>query len=91
MKHKRTATWRVWGIAMMLATALEVRAQGNITLKLNDEPLPKVLQLIEQQGGKSIIFSVSETERHRVSADLHGITQAEAIDQILWGKPFVAK
>ena len=83
--------WRVWGIAMMLATALGVRAQGNITLKLTDEPLPKALQLIEQQGGKSIIFSVSETEKHRVSADLHGITQAEAIDHILWGKPFVAK
>ena len=91
MKHKRTATWRVWGFAMMLATALGVRAQGNITLKLTDEPLPKALQLIEQQGGKSIIFSVSETEKHRVSADLHGITQAEAIDHILWGKPFVAK
>ena len=91
MKHKRTATWRIWGIAIMLATALGVRAQGNITLKLTDEPLPKALQLIEQQGGKSIIFSVSETEKHRVSADLHGITQAEAIDHILWGKPFVAK
>ena len=34
---------------------------------------------------------MSETEKHRVSADLHGITQAEAIDHILWGKPFVAK
>jgi hypothetical protein len=33
---------------MMLATALGVRAQGNITLKLTDEPLPKALQLIEQ-------------------------------------------
>ena len=91
MKHKRTTMWRVWGIAMMLATALGVRAQGNITLKLTDEPLPKALQLIEQQGGKSIIFSVSETEKHRVSTDLNGITQAEAIDHILWGKPFVAK
>ena len=91
MRHKRTATWRIWGIAIMLATALGMRAQGNITLKLTDEPLPKALQLIEQQGGKSIIFSVSETEKHRVSADLHGITQAEAIDHILWGKPFVAK
>ena len=78
-------------MAIMLATALGVRAQGNITLKLTDEPLPKALQLIEQQGGKSIIFSVSETEKHRVSADLNGITQAEAINHILWGKPFVAK
>ena len=91
MKQKRTTMWRVWGIAIMLATALGVRAQGNITLKLTDEPLPKALQLIEQQGGKSIIFSVSETEKHRVSTDLSGITQAEAISHILWGKPFVAK
>ena len=92
MKQKRTTACRVWmSIAIMLATALGVRAQGNITLKLTDEPLPKALQLIEQQGGKSIIFSVSETEKHRVSTDLNGITQAEAIDHILWGKPFVAK
>lgn len=92
MKQKRTTACRVWmSIAIMLATALGVRAQGNITLKLTDEPLPKALQLIEQQGGKSIIFSVSETEKHRVSTDLNGITQAEAINHILWGKPFVAK
>lgn len=92
MKQKRTTACRVWmSIAIMLATALGVRAQENITLKLTDEPLPKALQLIEQQGGKSIIFSVSETEKHRVSTDLNGITQAEAINHILWGKPFVAK
>ena len=92
MKQKRTTACRVWmSMAIMLATALGVRAQENITLKLTDEPLPKALQLIEQQGGKSIIFSVSETEKHRVSADLNGITQAEAINHILWGKPFVAK
>ena len=92
MKQKRTTACRVWmSMAMMLATALGVRAQGNITLKLTDDPLPKALQLIEQQGGKSIIFSVSETEKHRVSTDLNGITQAEAINHILWGKPFVAK
>ncbi len=92
MKQKRTTACRVWmSMAIMLATALGVRAQGNITLKLIDEPLPKALQLIEQQGGKSIIFSVSETEKHRVSTDLNGITQTEAIDHILWGKPFVAK
>ena len=92
MKQKRTTACRVWmSIAIMLATALGVRAQENITLKLTDEPLPKALQLIEEQGGKSIIFSVSETEKHRVSTDLNGITQAEAISHILWGKPFVAK
>ena len=92
MKQKRTTACRVWmSMAIMLATALGVRAQENITLKLTGEPLPKALQLIEEQGGKSIIFSVSETEKHRVSADLNGITQAEAISHILWGKPFVAK
>ena len=49
MKQKRTTACRVWmGIAIMLATALGVRAQENITLKLTDEPLPKALQLIEQ-------------------------------------------
>ena len=48
MKQKRTTACRVWmGMAIMLATALGVRAQGNITLKLIDEPLPKALQLIE--------------------------------------------
>ena len=91
MKHKRTATWRIWGIAIMLATALGVRAQGNITLKLTDEPLPKALQLIEQQGSKSIIFSVSETEKYKVSADIRDTTQSGAINHVLWGKPFVAK
>lgn len=92
MKQKRIILYRVWlCMALMLATALGVNAQGKITLKLTDEPLPKALRLIEQQGGKSIIFSVSETEKHRVSADLNGITQAEAIDHILWGKPFVDK
>ena len=92
MKQKRTTACRVWmSMAIMLSTAFGVRAQENITLKLTDEPLPKALQLIEQQGEKSIIFSVSETEKHRVSTDLNGITQAEAIDHILWGKPFVAK
>ena len=54
MKQKRTTACRVWmSIAIMLATALGVRAQGNITLKLTDEPLPKALQLIEQQGERA--------------------------------------
>lgn len=78
-------------MALMLATALGVNAQGKITLKLTDEPLPKALRLIEQQGSKSIIFSVSETEKYKVSADIRDTTQAEAISHILWGKPFVAK
>ena len=78
-------------MALMLATALGVNAQGKITLKLTDEPLPKALRLIEQQGSKSIIFSVSETEKYKVSADIRDTTQAGAINHVLWGKPFVAK
>ncbi len=92
MKQKRTTACRVWlCMALMLATALGVNAQGKITLKLTDEPLPKALRLIEQQGGKSIIFSVSETEKYKVSADIRDTTQAGAINHVLWGKPFVAK
>lgn len=78
-------------MALMLATALGVNAQGKITLKLTDEPLPKALRLIEQQGSKSIIFSVSETEKYKVSADIRDTTQTGAINHVLWGKPFVAK
>ena len=92
MKQKRIILYRVWlCMALMLATALGVNAQGKITLKLTDEPLPKALRLIEQQGGKSIIFSVSETEKYKVSADIRDTTQTGAINHVLWGKPFVAK
>ena len=92
MKQKRIILYRVWlCMAMMLATALGVNAQGKITLKLTDEPLPKALRLIEQQGSKSIIFSVSETEKYKVSADIRDTTQTGAINHVLWGKPFVAK
>ena len=92
MKQKRIILYRVWlCMALMLATALGVNAQGKITLKLTDEPLPKALRLIEQQGSKSIIFSVSETEKYKVNADIRDTTQAGSINHVLWGKPFVAK
>lgn len=92
MKQKRIILYRVWlCMALILATALGVNAQGKITLKLTDEPLPKALRLIEQQGSKSIIFSVSETEKYKVNADIRDTTQAGAINHVLWGKPFVAK
>ena len=40
MKQKRTTACRVWlCMALILATALGVNAQGKITLKLTDEPL----------------------------------------------------
>ena len=61
MKQKRTTACRVWmSIAIMLATALGVRAQGNITLKLLDErihfrlsrqqPVDVILQVLSDMG-----------------------------------------
>ena len=38
-----------------------------------------------------IIFSVTETEKHHVSADIQQKTQAEAISMILQGTPFIYK
>ena len=92
MRQNKIAIYRVWAcMVLMLAATLGVSAQGNVTLKLKNEPLPKALRLIEQQGGKSIIFSVSETEKHKVSANIRDTTQAEAINRVLTGKPFVSK
>lgn len=78
-------------MVIMLTAAISVFAQGKVTLKLTDEPLPKALQFIEQQGGKSIIFSVNETEKYMVNMTIENATQADAIDSVLRGKPFVAK
>ena len=91
MKLKTTTGYRVWASIVLLAVTLGVAAQSKVTLRLTDEPLPKALRLIEQQGGKSIIFSVSETEKHKVNADIRDTTQAGAINQVLIGKPFVSK
>ena len=74
MKERMTPVYRVWaGAVLMLAVTLGVRAQGSVTLALVDEPLPRALRLVEEQGGKSIIFSVSETERYRVNAEMQGV------------------
>ena len=59
-----------------------------ITLSLTDCPLPSALKQIEQLGGKSILFTYSETERYRVTAAFKGKTETEAINIVLYGKPF---
>ena len=78
-------------ILLMLAIILQVQAQNLITLKLENKPLPAALKLIEHEGGKNVIFSVTETEKHHVSADIQQKTQAEAIGMILQGTPFIYK
>ena len=89
---KRTRNNRGWAmILLMLAIALQVQAQNLITLKLENKPLPAALKLIERKGGKNVIFSVTETEKHHVSADIQQKTQAEAISMILQGTPFIYK
>ena len=88
----RTRNNRGWAmILLMLAIALQVQAQNLITLKLENKPLPAALKLIEREGGKNVIFSVTETEKHSGSADIQQKTHAEAIGMILQGTPFIYK
>jgi len=90
MKKRRNN--RSWAILIwMLAIALQTQAQNLISLKLENKPLPAALKLIEREGGKNVIFSVTETEKHSVSADIRQRTQAEAIDMVLQGTPFIYK
>jgi len=90
MKKRRNN--RGWAIIIwMLAIALQTQAQNLISLKLENKPLPAALKLIEREGGKNVIFSVTETEKHSVSADIRQKTQAEAIDMVLQGTPFIYK
>ena len=90
MKKRRNN--RGWAIIIwMLAIALQTQAQNLISLKLENKPLPAALKLIEREGGKNIIFSVTETEKHSLSADIRQKTQAEAIDMVLQGTPFIYK
>ena len=89
---KKTRNNRGWAIIiLMLAIALQTQAQNLINLKLENKPLPAALKLIEREGGKNVIFSVTETEKHSVSADIRQKTQAEAIDMVLQGTPFIYK
>ena len=78
-------------ILLMLAISLQVQAQNLITLKLENKPLPAALKLIEREGGKNVIFSVTETEKHSVTANIQQKTQAEAIGIVLQGTPFIYK
>ena len=90
MKEKRDN--RGWAIILILLTlVLNTQAQNLINLEFKDKPLPAALKLIEREGGKNIIFSVTETEKHSVSANIQQKTQAEAISIILQGTPFISK
>jgi len=88
-KRRNNRGWAI--ILLMLTVALQVQAQNLISLKLENRPLPAALKLIEREGGKNVIFSVTETEKHSVSADIRQKTQAEAIDMVLQGTPFIYK
>ena len=88
-KRRNNRGWVI--ILLMLTVALQVQAQNLISLKLENKPLPAALKLIEREGGKNVIFSVTETEKHSVSADIRLKTQAEAIDMVLQGTPFIYK
>ena len=90
MKEKRDN--RGWEIILILLTlVLNTQAQNLINLEFKDKPLPAALKLIEREGGKNIIFSVTETEKHSVSAHIQQKTQAEALGIILQGTPFIYK
>ena len=88
-KRRNNRGWVI--ILLMLTVALQVQAQNLISLNLENKPLPAALKLIEREGGKNIIFSVTETKKHSVSADIRQRTQAEAIDMVLQGTPFIYK
>ena len=89
---KKTRNNRGWAIiVLMFAITLQTQAQNLINLKLENKPLPAALKLIEREGGKNVIFSVTETEKHSVSVDIRQKTQAEAIGIVLQGTPFIYK
>ncbi len=78
---------------LLLTLILPLHAQntGKISIELKDKPLPAALKLIEKEGGKSIIFSYTETENYRVTTSIHRKSQSEAIGMALNGTPFVCK
>ena len=88
MKEKRNN--RSWTIILILLTfVLNIQAQNLINLELKNKPLPAALKLIEREGGKNVIFSVTETEKYSVTANIQQKRQAEAIGIILQGTPFI--
>ena len=89
---KKTRKNRGWTIIiLMFAIALQTQAQKLINLKLDNKPLPVALKLIEREGGKNIIFSVTETENYSVTASIRQKTQTEAINIVLQSTPFISK
>ena len=69
MKDKRDN--RGWAIILLFLTlVLQTQAQNLVNLELKNKPLPAALKLIERKGGKNIIFSMTETEKHSVSAHI---------------------
>ena len=90
MKEKRNH--RGWVILIsLLLLVLPTQAQKLINLELKNKPLPTALKLIEREGGKNVIFSVTETEKYSVTANIQQKTQAEAIGIVLQGTPFIYK
>ena len=90
MKEKRDHRGWVIFISLLLLV-LPTQAQKLINLELKNKPLPTALKLIEREGGKNVIFSVTETEKHTVSANIQQKTQAEAICMVLKGTTFIYK
>ena len=69
MKEKRNH--RGWVILIsLLLLVLPTQAQKLINLELKNKPLPTALKLIEREGGKNVIFSVTETEKHSVTVNM---------------------
>ncbi len=91
MKKRIRNNWGWVIIILLLTVTLQAQAQNLITLKLENKPLPTALKLIEREGGKNVVFSVTETEKYHVSVDIQQKTQAEAIGMILQGTPFIYK
>ena len=60
----------------------------SVTLSVKNKSLPVVLKMIEVQGGKSIVFSYTETEKYLVNASFSEKTEAEAIRIVLENTPF---
>ena len=90
MKEKRNH--RGWVILIsLLLLVLPTQAQKLINLELKNKPLPTALKLIEREGGKNVIFSVTETEKYSVTANIQQKTQAEAIGIVLQSTPFIYK
>ena len=61
MKKRIRNNWGWVIIILLLTVTLQAQAQNLITLKLENKPLPTALKLIEREGGKNVVFSVTES------------------------------